>query len=182
MIPNWALLGAFAFLLLILIFFVFGRYARIKRDFASLAESLCDPGTWRVKFYVRAMVIAGKVKGHAVRFSTSGEGKSAKLVHSYLLLEHPVVSNFRFYAMSDISLVQPEIRNYVESVDAIPGFYALILMSSDTPWPAKLLSRPLGLGYKPGILLCLLRAPSLDADLLKQHFEVLIELAAQHGA
>jgi hypothetical protein len=182
MIPNWALLGAFAFLLLVLVFFVFGQYARIKSAFASLAESLCDPGTWRVTFYVRAMVISGKVKGHPVRFSTSGEGKSAKLVHSYLLLEHPVASNFRFYAMSDVSLVQPELRSYVESVEAIPGFYALIFMSSDTPWPAKILSRPLGFGYKPGILLCLLREPSLDADLLRQHFELLIDLAAQHGA
>jgi hypothetical protein len=181
MIPNWALLGAFALLLLILIFFVSGRYLRIKRDFMSLAASLCDPGTWRVKFYVRAMVIAGKIKGHAVRFSTSGEGKGAKLVHSYLLLEHPVASNFRFYAMSDVSLVKPELRSYVESIEAIPGCYALIFMSSGTPWPAKLLSRPLGLGYKPGILLCLLRAPSLDADLLRQHYELLIDLA-DHGA
>jgi|MudIll2142460700_1097286.scaffolds.fasta_scaffold199520_2 hypothetical protein len=181
MIPNWALLGAFALLLLMLIFFAAGRYSKIRSDFTSLAASLCDPGTWRVTFYVRAMVIAGKVEGHAVRFSTSGEGKSAKLVHSYLLLEHPVVSNFRFYAMSDVSLVQPELRSHVESVEAIPGFYALIVMSSDTPWPAKLLSRPLGLGYKSGILLCLLREPSLDADLLRQHFELLIDLA-EHGA
>jgi hypothetical protein len=181
MIPNWALLGAFAFLLLILVFFVAGRYARIRHDFTSLGASLCDPGTWRVRFYLRAMVISGKVKGHPVRFSTSGEGKSAKLVHSYLLLEHPVASNFRFYAMSDISLVQPELRSYVESVETIPGFYALILMSSGTPWPAKILSRPLGLGYKPGILLCLLREPSLDADLLRQHFALMIDLA-EHGA
>jgi hypothetical protein len=50
-------------------------------------------------------------------------------------------------------------------------------MSSRTPWPAKLISRPIGFGYKPGILLCLLRAPSFEADPLRQPFELLMELA-----
>lgn len=168
-------------LLALLVFFASARYAGMKNDLVRLGAALCDPGTWRVKFYLRAMVLLGEVKGYAVRFSASGAGKSAKLVHLYLLLEHPVNSNFRFYAVSDVSLVPPELQTHVEAIEAIPGFYALILMSSRTPWPAKLLSRPLGLGYKPGILLCLLRAPSFDATLLRQHYELLIDLA-EHGA
>jgi len=172
-----ALLAILAALLLAIIAALIGRHAKLRSVFTTLAASLCDADTWRVRFYVRTFVIKGAIDGYPMGFTTSGDVKGSSLGHGYLLLEHATKENFRFYYGGDRSLVPAEIRAPIEAIEQIPGFYALIFTSPKTPLPARLLSRPLGLGYKPGLLLCTIEKISFDPDMLRQRFALLVEVA-----
>ncbi len=178
---EWILLGVLAMLVLSIAMAFIGRHAKLRSVFTATAASLCDPDTWRVTFYVRTFVVKGKVEGYPMGFTTSGDVKGSALAHAYLLLEHQIKENFRFYHGSDQSLVPPEIRARIEAIQEIPGFYALILTSRETPLLAKLLSRPIGLGYKPGLLLCTIEKASFDPDLLRKRFSLLMDLAQRGG-
>jgi hypothetical protein len=178
---EWILLAVLAILVLSIIIAFIGRHAKLKTFFTTVAASLCDPDTWQVRFYVRTFVVKGKVDGYPMGFTTSGDVKGSALAHTYLLLEHTIKENFRFYHGGDLSLVPLEIRAQIETIEQIPGFYALILTSRETPLLARLLSRPLGLGYKPGLLLCTIEKASFDPDVLRQRFSLLIDVA-QGGA
>jgi hypothetical protein len=177
---EWILLGVLAILVLSIGLVFIGRHAKLRSVFTTAAASLCDPDSWHVTFYVRTFVIKGRIEGYPMAFTASGDVKGSALVHAYLLLEHPIKHNFRFYHGSDQSLVPSAIRAQIEAIQEIPGFYALILTSRDTPLLAKLLSRPIGLGYKPGLLLCTIEKASFDPDSLRQRFALLIDLA-RHG-
>ncbi len=176
---DWILLGVLAILVLSIAAAFVGRHAKLRSVFTSIAASLCEPGSWHVTFYVRTFTIKGRIEGYPVAFTTSGDVKGSSVGHTYLLLECPVKGNFRFYHGGDQSLVPPEIRTQIEAIQEIPGFYALILTSRKTPLVARLLSRPIGLGYRPGLLLCTVEKASLDPDLLRQRFALLVELARQ---
>jgi hypothetical protein len=178
---EWILLAILAILVLFIFMAFMGRHAKLRSVFTSTAASICDPDSWRVKFYVRTFVVKGKIEGHPMGFTASGDVKGSALAHAYFLLEHPIKKNFRFYHGSDPSLVAPSIRPQIEVIQQTPGFYALILTSDKTPLPARLLSRPIGIGYKPGVLLCTIEKASFDPDLLRQRFSLLIDLA-RHGA
>ena len=178
---EWILLAVLAVLVLAIIAAFIGRHAKMRSFFTTVAASVCDPDTWQVRFYVRTFVVKGRVDGYPMGLTTSGDVKGSMLAHAYLLLEHPIKENFRFYNGSDQALVPPEIRAQIEAIEQIPGFYALILTSRETPLLAKLLSRPIGLGYKPGLLLCTIEKASFDPDLLRKRFSLLVDLA-QHGA
>jgi hypothetical protein len=178
---EWILLGVLAVLVLSIAAVVIGRHAKQRSVFTTTAASLCDTDSWHVTFYVRTFVVKGKIEGYPMGFTTSGDVKGSALAHAYLLLEHPIKENFRFYQESDPSCVPPAIRAQIEAIQEIPGFYALILISRETPLLAKLLSRPIGLGYRPGLLLCTIEKASFNPDLLRQRFALLVELA-RHGA
>ena len=178
---EWILLAVLAVLVLSIIFAFIGRHAKLRGLFTTTASSLCDPDTWRVQFYVRTFVIKGRIKDYPMGLTASGDVKGSAPAHIYLLLEHPIRENFRFYRGSDQSLVPSGIRPQIEAIQRISGFYALILSSDKTPLAARLLSRPIGLGYKPGLLLCTIEKPSFNADSLRQRFSLLIDLA-RHGA
>ncbi len=173
---EWLLVAVLIVLALVISGVFVGRYAATRGFFTRLAASLCDPGTGDVAFYMRAFVVKGKVDGYEMRFSTSGNIKGSAVVHSYLLLRHPVDENFRYYAGSDPALVPSGIRACIERIEQVPGFYALIFTSRKTPLAARLISRPMGLGYAPGVLLCIVEQPSFDADLLRRRFKLLTDL------
>jgi hypothetical protein len=174
---QWVLLAILAVLLLAIVAALIGRHAKLRSVFATVAASLCDADTWRVRFYVRTFVIKGTIDGYPMGFTTSGDVKGSTLGHGYLLLEHPTKENFRFYCGGDRSLVPEEIRAPIEAIEQIPGFYALIFTSPKTPMAARILSRPFGLGYKPGLLLCAIEKTSFDPDMLRQRFALLVEVA-----
>jgi hypothetical protein len=178
---EWILLALLAVLILAIIAAFIGRHTKLRHVFTTTAASLCDPGSWHVRFYVRTFVIKGRIEGYRMGFTASGDVKGSAPAHTYLLLEHPIKENFRFYYGSDQSLVPVDIRPQIEAIQQISGFYALILSSRRTPLVARLLSRPIGLGYRPGLLLCTIEKPSFNSDLLRQRFSLLVELA-QHGA
>jgi hypothetical protein len=177
---EWILLIVLAILILFIAAAFIGRHAKLRSVFTTTAASLCDPDSWRVRFYLRTFVVKGRIDGYPMGFTASGDVKGSALAHAYLLLDHPIKENFRFYYGSDPSFVAPGIRPQIEAIQQTPGFYALILTSDKTPLLAKLLSRPIGLGYKPGVLLCTIEKASFDPDLLRQRFSLLIDLA-QHG-
>jgi len=178
---TWVLLAILAILLLLVVGAFIGRHLRLRAFFGTVAATLCDPGSSQVSFFVRTFVVRGAVDGHLVRFTTTGDVRGTGMAHTYLLLEHPIRGNFRFYHGSDIALIPAEIRSRVEAIEQIPGFYALIFTSRKTPLAARLLSRPIGLGYKPGLLLCTVEKASFEPDLLRKRFGLLIDLAL-HGA
>jgi hypothetical protein len=157
-----------------------GRYLRLKSVFVGVAAALCDPGTWDVTFLLRTFVVKGNIRGYPIRFTGTGDVRGSLPAHAYLLLEHPVNGNFRFYGGGDSSLIDPGIRDQVEAMQQVPDFYALIVTSEKTPVLAKLLARPLGLGYRPGLLMCTLGGSAFRPDSLQQNVALLIDLA-QHG-
>jgi hypothetical protein len=174
---EWILLSVLTVLVAFIVIMVIGRYTRLKHVFVTLAASLCDPDTWDVTFFVRTFVIKGKVQGYPMRFSASGDVRGAVPAHAYLLLEHPVQGNFRFFQGSDSSLIHPEIRAQIEAIQQVPDFDALVVTSKETPLLAKLLARPLGLGYSPGLLMCTLGKSGFSPDALQRNASLLIELA-----
>ncbi len=177
---EWMLLGTLAVLIALIIAMMLARYLRLRHVFSSMAALLCDPDTWTIGFFIRTFVLKGRVQGYPMRFSASGDVKGSVPAHAYLLLEHPVKGNFRFYKGSDVSLIHPGIRPQFEAVQQVPDLYALIVTSEKTPWAAKILARPLGLGYRPGVLMCTFGTTGFDAEALQRKFFLLIELA-QHG-
>jgi hypothetical protein len=178
---EWMLLSALTVLVAFIVIMMIGRYARLKRVFVTVAAALCDPDTWDVTFFVRTFVIKGKVQGYPMRFSASGDVRGSVPAHAYLLLEHTVQGNFRFFQGSDSSLIHPEIRAQIEAIQQVPDFDALVVTSEKTPLLAKLLARPLGLGYSPGLLMCTLGKSGFNPDSLQRNVSLLIELA-QRGA
>ncbi len=181
MMIQWILPVILGILVLMIMLAFIGRHSRLKGIFKTLAGSLCDDGTARVRFCLRAFVVKGNVDGHPIRFTTSGDVKGSAIGHTYLLLEHPISGNFRFYRGGEISLVPQGIRKQIVDLEQLPGFYALIFTSRKTPLFARLLSRPIGLGYRPGLLLCLVEKASFEADAVRERFAMLIDLA-EHGA
>ncbi len=173
----WILLSILALLVLFIVFMGIGRYLRLKSAFVGVAAALCDQGTWDVTFFVRTFVVKGCARGYPIRFSATGDVRGSMPAHTYLLLEHPVKGNFRFYRGSDPSLVDPAIRDQVEAMQKTPDFYALVVTSEKTPLPAKLLARPLGLGYRPGLLACMLGSSGFSPDALLAKVALLIDLA-----
>ena len=174
---EWMLLSVLTVLVAVIVIMMIGRYARLRRVFVTVATSLCDPDTWDVTFFVRTFVVKGKVQGYPMRFSASGDVRGSAPAHAYLLLEHPVQGNFRFFQGSDSSLIDPEIRAQIEAIQQVPDFDALVVTSEETPLPAKLLARPLGFGYSPGLLMCTLGKSAFNPDALQHNVSLLIELA-----
>ncbi len=173
----WMLLSILAFLIVLVIAMMIGRYARLRRAFTTVAAKLCEPATWSIRFFMRTFVIRGKVQGYPMRFSASGDVRGAAPAHAYLLIEYPVRGNFRFYKGSDVTLVHQDIRAQMETIHELPDFYALTVTTEATPWPAKVLARPLGLGYRPGLLMATFGTAGFDADALQHKFSLLIALA-----
>jgi hypothetical protein len=178
---QWMLLSALTVLVAFIVIMMIARYARLRRVFVTVATSLCDPDTWHITFFVRTFVIKGEVQGYPMRFSASGDVRGSVPAYAYLLLEHPVQGNFRFFQRSDSSLIHPKIRAQIEVIQQVPDFDALIVTSGKTPLLAKVLARPLGLGYRPGLLMCTLGKSGFNPDALQRNVSLLIELA-QHGA
>lgn len=173
----WILLSTLALLVLFIVAMGIGRYLRLRSAFVEVAEALCDPGTWGVTFLLRTFVVKGSVRGHPIRFSATGDVRGSMAAHAYLLLEHPVKGNFRFYRGSDPSLIDPGIRDHIEAMQRAPDFYALIVTSKKTPLLAKLLARPVGLGYRPGLLICTFGSSGFNPGALQANAAVLIDLA-----
>jgi hypothetical protein len=172
---------AFIISLLVVLLLVFGgifiQFFRYKGKYMRLADSLCDPGTGRIKFYLRTMTLKGKVKGLPVRYSVFGDERSGFPVSSYLLLEYPVRTNLRFYAESDLRGLPPELQAPLRAIQETTDFRGLVLTPQDSPFLGCFLSRPLGLGYRPGILLWKWETTPFDASLIERDLDVLLDAA-----
>jgi hypothetical protein len=153
------------------------RYHQYKGRFEQTAKSICESGSWLVKFRLRTMMFRGKVDGHVVCYSISGDERRRDPVNSYLLMEWPVKMNFRFYSTSDPDLVNEKVSSILAQVQQSPEFKGLVVTSHDTPFLARLLSRPLGFGYKPGLLLWKYESVVLDNDIIERDIHQLIDLA-----
>jgi len=161
---------ALLFLTCVIAFSIRIQYRRSIREYKRLAESLCDPGSWSITFLIRMVVLKGKVDGLPIRYSVLGSPQGEPYTTSYLLLLCPVMRNFRMYAGSDLSEVDDTIKAELEMLQQIEGFRGVVLSPAASPFLGKLLSRPLGFSYEPGILLWKLgggafKAESIRADL-----------------
>jgi hypothetical protein len=156
------------------------QYRRYRGKYQVIARSLCDPGTWRISFHVRTLLLTGRVDGRVMRYSVFGDERGKGQVSSYLLLEWPVKRNFRFYSGGDLDLVDPEARESVALLAEMPGFQGLLLASPETPRLATLIARPLGFGRAPGLLLWKWGDDAFNPDTIKDDFLLLSQLAT-HG-
>lgn len=152
------------------------QYRRSVKYYRHLAELLCDPGSWSIRFLIRTVVLSGTVDGLPIRYSVLGSPKAEPLVASYLLLLCPVRWNLRVYAESDLSRVEDGIREELESIQRIEGFRSAIMTPADSPFLGKLLSRPFGFTYESGILLCKLEAGAFTAETIRSDILQLVAL------
>ncbi|HAR95620.1 MAG TPA: hypothetical protein DCR97_06620 [Deltaproteobacteria bacterium] len=150
---------------------------RSMRQYRRLAEALCDPGSWRIRFLIRTVVLVGKVDGLPIRYSVLGSPKAQAISVSYLLLLCPVRRNLRVYAESDLCQAEEGIREELEALQKTEGFRNVILTPGESPFLGKVLSRPLGLTYAPGILLCRLEeAGAFNAGTVRSDIRHLVAL------
>lgn len=149
---------------------------RSVREYRRLAEALCDPGSWRIRFLIRTVVLVGKVEGLSIRYAVLGNPKGQPLVPSCLLLICPVRRNLRVYGEGDLSLVEDTIREELETLQKTEGFRNVIFTPEASPFLGKVLSRPLGLTYAPGILLCRLEAGAFHAETIRSDIRQLVAL------
>jgi hypothetical protein len=158
---------------------IYFQYRRHSGRYREIAMTCCDPGSWRISFFLRTLVLSGKIGDRTMRYSVFGDDRKKEEANSYLLFEYPVKRNFRFYAGSDVELADPDIRGSLAELQAIPEFRALIVTSRDTPLLGSMIARPLGFGYKPGLLLWKLSNSPFDPEVIKNDFLMLVRLAEQ---
>jgi hypothetical protein len=178
-LPMIFLILSLLFLVFVMALTVVMQYRRSVIQYKRLAESLCDPGSWNIKFLIRVVLLEGKVDGFPIRYSVLGSPHAESLATSYLLLPYPVKRNLRVYAGSDLSQVDDEIRTGLAVLYQTDGFRNVIFTPADSPFLGKLLSRPLGFNYEPGILLCKLGAGAFNAEAIKSDIVHLIALCKQ---
>lgn len=152
------------------------QYRRSVLQYRGLAESLCDPESWKITFLVRMVVLRGKVDGLPIQYAVLGNPQGGQVTTSYLLLQCPVMINLRVYAESDSSRIEEVIRSELEALQQIEGFRAVILTPAASPFLGKLLSRPLGFTYDPGILLWKLGPEAFNHDAIRADLAHLVAL------
>jgi hypothetical protein len=155
------------------------RYRRYRSRYEHVAGSICDPGTWRVTFHLRTLLLRGRIGGHAVCYSVLGDERKNEPVNSYLLLRYPVRRNFRFYVEGDLDLADREIKSGLARLQGLPGFRGLLATSKETPFLARLIARPLGFGYDPGLLLWKWGTAAFDPVTIRRDFDLLLDLAEE---
>lgn len=152
------------------------QYRVYRGTYKTLGRGVCDPGSWSVSFYLRTLLLRGRIGGHAIRYAVFGEHRGNQPVSSYLLLEFPVKRNFRFYAASDVNQADTGLRERLKELQENPGFCALIVTSRETPLLGRFLARPFGFGLRPGVLLWKWGKDAFDADVIRQDLALLIKL------
>lgn len=175
------LILALLFLIVIVALTVILQYRRSTMQYRRLALSLCDPGSWSVRFLIRIVILAGKVDGLPIRYSVLGSPNAESFAASHLLLLCPVKRNLRIYGESDLGRLEDEIREELEVLQQAEGFRSLIFTPAASPFLGKILSRPLGFTHEPGILLSRVGAGAFDAGAIKSDVFLLRRLC-QKGA
>ena len=155
------------------------QYRRYRSKYEHIARSLCDPGTWRVTFHLRTLLLRGRIGDHAVCYSVFGDERKNEPVNSYFLLRYPVRRNFRFYVGSDLDQADGEIRSGLARFQGLPDFRGLLATSNKTPFLARLIVRPLGFGYDPGLLLWKWGTGVFDPATIRRDFDLLLGLAEE---
>ncbi len=153
------------------------RYRRYRSKYEHLGRSLCEPGSWLVRFGLRTLLLDGMIGGHRVCYTVFGDERKGEPINTYLLLEHPVQGNFRFYAGSDVMEADERIRDCLSELAKLEGFCGLTVTCDRTPFPARLIVRPLGFGYRPGLLLWKWAAGAFDPTAIRKDFDALLSLA-----
>jgi hypothetical protein len=158
---------------------IYLQHRRYSDRYKAIGRMLCDDDSWQVSFYVRTLLLKGTVGGHRIRYTVVGEDRRDQPVGSYLLLEYPVKRNFRFYAASDPDQVDPDIRSGLEKLQQITGFCGLTVISRKTPFLGKFLGRPLGFGYRPGLVLWKFGRDAFNPESIRRDVLQLLRLAEQ---
>jgi hypothetical protein len=152
------------------------QYRRYHAKYLAVARALCDEGAFRVSFFVRTLLLSGKAGGRTMRYSVYGDHRRGP-VSSYLLLEYPVRGNFRFYQGGDTGLLDATLREAVAALSEAADFRALFVTSAGTPLLARLITRPLGFAYNPGLLLWKWGGDAFDPEGVRTDLGRLAELA-----
>jgi hypothetical protein len=155
------------------------QFFRYRQRYGRLAESLCDQGSWHIRFYLRILTLKGRVQGHPIRYSVFGDDRGGLPVSTYLLLEYPVKTNLRVYAGGELSGLPPELENPLRTIQETPNFRGLVISPQEAPFLGTFLSRPVGLGYRPGILLWRWGTAVFDPDAVRKDFDLLLTAAKQ---
>jgi hypothetical protein len=179
--PTLVVVLCLIFLFGIITFGIVNQYRRYIAKYRALADALCDPGTWRISFHLRSLLLKGKIEGVDMRYVVLGDERKREPVNTHLLLEYPVKYNFRFYFSSDPEAAPPALRGPLAAFQEIPDFRGLTFISPTTPAVAAVLARPLGFGRAPGILLWKWGTSPFDADVVRYDFRMLLDLAKQDG-
>ena len=156
---------------------LFTKFQSLIGAFASLAQTLCDPGSWSVRHYPYHHTLSGSVAGRRFHFSLLGHDERALC---QLFLEYPVGQDFLVEAGDDAARPVRELPQDVGAIHQLPGFRSLRALSRRVLFFRRFLSGLAG-SSGPGLVLRKQGNDPLSPPALKRDLELLLRLAASLG-
>jgi hypothetical protein len=168
------ILGALVLSFAYYVYSLFTKLRSLRGAFASLAQTLCDPGSWSVRHYPYHHTLSGSVTGRRFHFSLLGHNERALC---QLFLEYPVSKDFLVEAGDEVARPVRELPQDVGAIHQLPGFRSLRALSRKVPLFSRFLSGLAGSGG-PGLVLRKQGDDPFSLPALKRDLELLLEIAA----
>ena len=150
------------------------KFRSLRSDFVSLAQTLCEPGSWSVGHYPYHHTLSGSVAGRRFHFSLLGHDEGALC---QIFLECPVGKDFLIEAGVDAAQPLQNLPQDVESIRQLSGFRSLRALSRRVPFFSRFLSGLAGSGG-PGLVLRKQGDDPFSPPAMKRDLELLLRLAA----
>lgn len=155
----------------------FVKFRSLRGEFASLARTLFDPGSWSIHHSPYHHTLTGIIAGHPVHYSLLGHDEKAMC---QFVLEHPVGTDFIFVAGEDTEHSTRVLPDVFRAIRQRPGFCSLRALSRKAPLFSRILSGLVGSGGPGLILRKQVENPFAPAE-LKRDFELVLQLAESLG-
>jgi len=156
------------------VYSLFTKFRSLRGAFVSLAETLCDPGSWSVRHYPYHHTLSGSIAGRRFHFSLLGHDERALC---QLFLECPVGHDFLMEAGDADSRPVLDLPKDIDAVRQLPGFRSLRALSRRVPFFSRFLSGLAGSGG-PGLVLRKQVDDPFPPPVLKRDLELLLRLDA----
>ena len=125
------------------------KFRSLRGGFVTLAETVCDPGSWSIRHYPSHHTLSGTAGSRRFHYSLLGHDDHALC---QLFLECPVGKHFFFEAGEDSAQLASESTQEMRAVLQIPGFRSLRALPQKVPFFSRLPGGLAGSGG-PGLVL-----------------------------
>ncbi|HET6488435.1 MAG TPA: hypothetical protein VFG28_01645 [Syntrophales bacterium] len=130
------------------VYAVFTKFRSLREGFVTLAEAVCDPGSWSIRHYPYHHTLSGAAGTHRFHYSLLGHDERAMF---QLFLECPV-GRYLFLEAGEDPAQHGDESPQVRAVLQIPGFRSLTALPRKVPFFRRFLGGFAGSGG-PGLVL-----------------------------
>jgi hypothetical protein len=131
------------------VYTIFTKFRSLREGFVTLAEAVCDPGSWSIRHYPYHHTLSGTAGSHRFHYSLLGHDDRSLC---QLFLECPMGKDFLLEAGEDPAQQASESPQDMRAVLQIPGFRSLRALSLKVLFFRRLLGGLAGSGG-PGLVL-----------------------------